>query len=162
MTVRRRPWLLITLELLIAASALGGGVGLIWNDAIRMPDEWLRGTPFSTWVLPGVFLLLIVAGPMITAAVLELRGSSWSVVVSVSAGSAQVGWIAAELLIMQRYNVLQPVMMLCGLAVMLIALWVRRDLLPASSQRRDSARSAADPSRGQGHDGAGTSVPVPH
>jgi hypothetical protein len=36
---------------------------------------------------------------------------------------------------MQRYNVLQPVMVLCGLAVMLIALWVRRDLPPVPSRR---------------------------
>jgi hypothetical protein len=67
---------LIGLELLIAASAAFGGIGLIWNNAIRMPDDWLHGTPFGTWVLPGVLLLLIITGPMITAAVLEIRRSS--------------------------------------------------------------------------------------
>lgn len=124
----RRAWPLIALELLIAASALFGGVGLIWNDAIRMPDDWLQDTPFATWLLPGILLLLIIAVPMITSATLALRRSPWSTIGAVAAGSAQIGWIAAELLIMQRYNVLQPVMMLCGLAVILLALWVRRNL----------------------------------
>jgi hypothetical protein len=143
--VRPRPWALITLELLIAASALLGGIGLIWNDAIRMPNSWLEGTPFTSWVLPGVLLLLIVAGPMIIAAVLELRRSAWSTFTSVFAGAAQIGWIAAQLLIMQRYNVLQPVMMLCGLAVILLALWVRRDT-PPMPRRTPAAATRVDSS----------------
>lgn len=131
---RSRPLLLITLELLIGVSAVCGGVGLMWNDVIRMPDDWLRGTPFTSWMLPGVFLLLVVAAPMTSAAVLELRRSPWAAVASVLAGAAEVGWIAAELFVLQKYNVLQPVMLGLGLAVMLIALWVYRavPLLPGT------------------------------
>ncbi len=113
------------IELLVAASALYGGVGLI-AGAIGMPDEWLAGTPFGSWVLPGLLLLAVVAAPMTIAAVLELRRSPWAGVASVTAGAAQIGWIAAQLLIMQRYNVLQPVMLMIGLLVVLVALAVRR------------------------------------
>jgi hypothetical protein len=119
---------LIGVEVLIAASAVYGGVGLIWNDVIQMPDEWLEGTPFTSWVLPGVFLLLVVAIPMGAAAVLELRSSPCAQLASIVAGAAQVGWIGAELLIMQRYNVLQPVMLGLGLAVLILAVWAYRAL----------------------------------
>jgi len=114
------------IELLVAASAVYGGVGLIAGNAIGMPDDWLAGTPFGSWVLPSVLLLLVVAAPMTVAAVLELRRSRWAAVASVTAGAAQIGWIAAQLLIMQRYNVLQPVMVAVGLTVVLIAIAVRR------------------------------------
>lgn len=114
------------IELLVAASAVYGGVGLIAGNAIGMPDDWLAGTPFGSWVLPGVLLLLVVAAPMTVAAVLELRRSRWAAVASVAAGAAQIGWIAAQLLVMQRYNVLQPVMVAVGLAVLLTAIAVRR------------------------------------
>jgi hypothetical protein len=124
---------LVALELLIAAAAVGGGAGLMWDDAIQMPDSWLDGTPFTSWLLPGVFLLLVVAAPMTLAAVLELRRSAWAAVASVLAGAAEVGWIGAELFVMQKYNVLQPVMLVLGLVVMLVALWAHRHvpLLPA-------------------------------
>ena len=118
---RSRPWPLITLELLIAAAATYGGVGLMWNNAIGMLDEWLAGTAFTSWTLPGLFLLLVVAAPMAGAAALELRRSRWAALASVLAGSAQIGWIGAQLLVMQRYNVQQPIMLGAGLAVLLLA-----------------------------------------
>jgi hypothetical protein len=117
---------LVVLELLVAAAALYGGIGLAAGNLIGMPDEWLVGTPFTSWLWPGVFLLLVVAVPMVAAAMLELRGSPRAAVVSVLAGAAQVAWIAVQLLVMQRYHVLQPVMSLAGLAVLLLALAAHR------------------------------------
>jgi hypothetical protein len=122
----RWRWVTAGLEILIAASAGYGGIGLIAGNAIGMPADWLDGTGFTSWVLPGVLLLLVVGAPMAVAAALELRRSPWAAVASANAGAAQVGWIAGELLVMQRYNVLQPVMMLLGLLVLLIAIAVRR------------------------------------
>lgn len=125
-TADRRPWSVIVLEVLTAVAAGYGGIGLVWDDAVGMPDDWLTGTPFPSWAVPGVLLLLVVGLPMGLAAVLELRRSVWAAASSVAAGSAQIGWIAAELLVMRRYNVLQPVMLLVGLAVLLLAVWDRR------------------------------------
>jgi hypothetical protein len=137
----RRQWTTITLELIVAGMALYGGVGLMWDlvadNAIGMSQDWLEGTPFTSWVLPGVFLLAVVAVPMGTAAVLELRRSPWAAAASVVAGAAQVGWIAAQLAVMQRYFFLQPVVLGAGLAVLALALWAarHRPLIP----RRDDA-----------------------
>jgi hypothetical protein len=44
----------------------------------------------------------------------------------ITSGAAQVGWIAVQLAVMQRYFVPQPVMIGAGLAVMALALWVAR------------------------------------
>jgi hypothetical protein len=124
--VMRRDWPAIVLEAFVAAMAVYGGVGLLWNNAIGMPAEWLAGTPFTSWLIPGALLLMVVALPMATAAVLEVRRSEWAAVASVVAGAAQIGWIGAQLVIMQRYNFLQPVMLGFGLAVLLLAVWACR------------------------------------
>ena len=122
----RTHWLLVGVESLVALAAVYGGVGLIWDNKIGMPADWLSGTPFPNWVLPGVFLILVVAVPMAVAAVLEARRSPWAPVASVVAGGAQIAWIGVQLLVMQRYNVLQPVMLGVGLAVIVLAIYVRR------------------------------------
>ena len=54
----------IGLETIAAVSALGGGIGLVAGNAIGMPAGWLAATPFSSWLVPGVLLLLVVAVPM--------------------------------------------------------------------------------------------------
>jgi hypothetical protein len=69
---------LIGVELFVAVGAVYGGVGLISGNAIHIADEWLAGTPFNSWVLPGILLLIVVALPMTVAAVAEIRRLSWS------------------------------------------------------------------------------------
>jgi len=59
--------MLIGTETVIGANAVYGGVGLI-RDGLGMPSEWLEPTPFGSWVLPGVFLLAVIAVPMFAAA----------------------------------------------------------------------------------------------
>ena len=145
-TTSRRHWLVITVEVLVALAAVYGGVGLMWGNAIGMPDEWRVGTPFTSWVLPGALLLLVVAAPMAVAAWSEIRGSVWAGAASVVAGAAQVAWIAAQLAVMQRYNVQQPIMMLCGLSVLLLAVWGRRNepLWPVQEGRLRGSTQGVD------------------
>jgi hypothetical protein len=132
--IRRRHWPVIALELLVAAAAVYGGVGLVRDNAIGMPAGWLDGSPFTSWVLPGALLLAVVAVPMVAAAVLELLRAPAAAVASVLAGAVQIAWIAAQLAIMQRYDVLQPVTIGVGLAVLLLALWPRRRQLRAGER----------------------------
>ncbi|MFI7587403.1 hypothetical protein ACIB24_10045 [Spongisporangium articulatum] len=117
---------LAAIELLVAAAAVYGGVGLAWDNRLGMLDSWLAGSPFHSWLWPGVLLLLVVAAPMTVAAVLELRASPWAAPASLAAGGAQVAWIAAQLYVFQLYHVLQPVMLGFGLLVMALALWAHR------------------------------------
>jgi hypothetical protein len=114
--VRTAPVLLraitIGVEVVLGLSALYGGIGLL-TGTIGMPDTWLEGTPFRTWLVPGIALLLLVAVPMLAATVVELRARRGAEVVSAVAGLMQVGWIAIELLFMhRRYDPLQPLVLI--------------------------------------------------
>ncbi|SDP38288.1 hypothetical protein SAMN04515671_3969 [Nakamurella panacisegetis] len=122
----RARWVLVALEVVVAVGAVYGGVGLIADDRIGIPSEWLRSTPFSTWVWPGIFLLLIVAVPMATAAVAEVLASRAAFALTMLAGTAQVGWIVVQWLMVGHFFFLQPVMFVAGLLVMLIGWLVHR------------------------------------
>lgn len=108
----------VGVELVLGLSAVYGAIGLL-TGTIGMPDTWLEGTPFESWVVPGLALLLVVAVPMLAAAVLEARDAPRAATASAVAGLLQVGWIAVELLIMHRYDPLQPIVL--ALATLLLA-----------------------------------------
>jgi hypothetical protein len=110
---------LIAVEALVAVGAVYGGVGLIADNAIGMPPEWLARTPFTSWVWPGVFLLLVV--PMTAAAAAELTRRSFAYLASLGAGAAQIGWIVVQWWVMQRFFFLQPVMFTAGVLVLVLA-----------------------------------------
>ena len=124
---------LITLEALVALNAVYGGISLMING-MGMPDEWLARTPFDSWLWPGVFLVLIIAIPMTVAALAETFRARWAYAASVVAGAAQIGWIVAQLIVLQRYFFLQPILLVAGAAVLALA-WLahrREPLIPSS------------------------------
>ncbi len=132
--VRTTRWVLIGTEVLIGANAVYGGVGLI-RDGMGMPSDWLDPTPFGSWLWPGVFLLSVIAVPMFGAAVLETMRSRWAYAGSMFAAACQLVWIVAQVVILQRYFFLQPVLFGAGLFVGALAVWTHRGarLFPAQA-----------------------------
>jgi len=108
-----------------------------------MPLTWLHQTPFTSWVLPGVALLIGVAVPQFTALGLILAGHRWALAGGYMAGLALVLWIAVQVLILQRYFFLQPVIAAAGATEMLLAwLWQRADAAPDDRAARLTHRPA--------------------
>jgi hypothetical protein len=139
---RTRPfawWLLVVLEVVIAVNAVYGGIGLMVNG-MGMRGDWLDGTPFQSWTLPGVLLLVVIAVPMSLAAVGELARWRLAYLASFTAGLVLIGWIAAQVLVLRRYFFLQPVLGVAGCVVVGLAWWAhrRRESLPSAHQRRRS------------------------
>lgn len=116
---------LAALLALVSANALYGGLGLISNG-LGMPDEWLERMPWHSWDFGGWALLLTVALPQALALVLVLRRHAWAGVVGFLAGAALIAWIVVQLIVMQRYFFLQPVIVGFGVLEMVLAwLWTR-------------------------------------
>lgn len=119
-------WLMAGVAVLIAAAAAFGGIRLIL-DGLGMPAGYLAATPFTSWQLPGLALLIGVAMPQLTAAILITAGHRWAPPASYLAGAALVAWILVQLLVMQRYFFLQPVIVAAGMAELaLVGVWQRR------------------------------------
>ena len=83
-------------------SGLAGGFGLVGDPsgaALGMPLEWLDGSPFSTYLVPGLILLVVLGiGPLIVAfmVVRAKTGAGWA---SVATGIALLVWIGVEVAI---------------------------------------------------------------
>ena len=95
-----REWALLVLEVLLAVGAYGGAVmmTLVQPDDF-LPPEWRTGTPFRSWVLPGL-VLLIANGIVPTIALVgAVRRAPWATLAHVAVGGVLVGWIIVQLLV---------------------------------------------------------------
>ncbi len=119
----RRGWAggaLLVVLLLVAANAVYGGIGLVVNG-MGMPSQWLDRLPVDTWTLPGVALVVTVAVPQLVAAWFVWRRDPRAGLVGLVAGAALVLWIGVQLLVLQRYFFLQPVIAGLGVVELLLS-----------------------------------------
>jgi hypothetical protein len=108
-------WLLLTLEVVVAANAVGGGIyGLLGAEGV--PPEWLDGSPFETYLIPSLVLLVVVGGTMATAAAALLMHHPRAPELSIGAGVVLLVWLAIEMLIIPL-SWLQPVFLVVALLV---------------------------------------------
>lgn len=108
-------------------TAVGGGIALATGlEGDRFPPEYLEGTPFDGYVVPGLILAGVVGGSATVAAVATLRSKEIGGLISVIAGVVMMGWIAGEILILNKpswtwtdlfYLVLGSAMAALGLVV---------------------------------------------
>jgi hypothetical protein len=120
-------WILAGMLLLIGGSGAVGGISLA-RDGFGMPLSWLDQTPFTSWTLPGVALLIGVAVPQLAALGLLVSGHRWALAAGYVAGVGLVLWIAVQMLVLQRYFIMQPAIAVAGAVQMLLAwLWQRAE-----------------------------------
>jgi len=103
MSTRIERIAIVTVSIFIALSAAGGAIGLI-GGGLPFPPEWLEGTPFATYVGPGVILGVVVGGSAMLAAVMILRGQPLALPVTFVAGLIQLGWIVGEVLLVGTHG----------------------------------------------------------
>jgi hypothetical protein len=128
---RRMGWTgLVGLLSFGAVSAIAGGIGLLGNG-IEFPLDWLDGSPFSDFTIPGIILAAIVGGSQLFAAVAMLRRVEWSQSAAVIAGVVMIGWIASEVLIVGTHGglmlALQLIYFVVGLMELALAALLARE-----------------------------------
>ena len=97
------------LQLLIAVNAIGGGVyGL--TGAPDVPREWLAGSPFSSYLIPSLVLIVAVGGVHLVAAVRVWQRHPHARALSIGAGAILGGWIVVQVAIIGYVSWLQPAM----------------------------------------------------
>lgn len=75
---------LILLNAFLALTAIAGGIGMLIG-VLEPPLELLEGSPFNTYTVPGLTLLVIVDGSALLATVLLLRRhlfGAWAAIVA--------------------------------------------------------------------------------
>ena len=107
---------LVGLSLFNAVSALGGGISLV-TGTLPVPQALLRNTPFDSFVIPGLFLGVVIGGSALIGAIALLVHAKRSRLISTAAGVIMVGWIIGETILIQGFSGLQGLYLLTGLLV---------------------------------------------
>jgi hypothetical protein len=79
--------------LFVALAAIIGGITLAMG-VDKFPAEWLVGTPFRSYLIPGLILTVVVGGSAAVATIAALCRPAAGAVASMLAGAILLGWLA--------------------------------------------------------------------
>lgn len=113
---------LVLLHFGVALSAVASGIIIViaslWPDTIGgfgLPPEFLDGSPFVSYLVPGIVLLLIVGGTHVAAFLGQLRAARYAAFLSSVAAFGMLIWIFVQMIFIP-YSFLQAVFFVAGLA----------------------------------------------
>ena len=142
----------LMLEVLLSIGALGGGLVLMIaprDEIMPLPLSALAGSPFDTYLVPGLILFGVLGlGPLVAARLVWLRHPLAPAAAFV-VGAALITWVGVEVAIIGYSNEppLQAIYGILGVAIVLVAFgW----LLGAGLPPVDGTHPAS------GHRGIGT------
>ena len=136
---------LLVVEAFVAVTAFAGGFALMLGAlipdlswVITPPTEYLEGSPFSSYLVPGLVLALVLGGLNVVAFVLLLQRRPSALFAAATAGYAALIWIFVQMMVIP-FSFLQAVYFIAG-AVELGLVMLFLGLLPISRvpQRRHS------------------------
>jgi hypothetical protein len=113
---------LIVFEVLMGLAAVGGGLDLVLTNGLlmRMPAELSRGSPFGSYLIPGLVLLAVGIANLASAAAV-LRGHRLGAPASVVVGIMWIGWFVVQVAVVGLMNWQQPVYFAVGLLIIVLA-----------------------------------------
>jgi hypothetical protein len=121
MIVRTAHRLLVILDLIVAVTAIAGGTVLVvsalvpsWSTVLAPPREYLEGSPFASYLVPGLALAAVLGGLHLAAAVLLLRRSRLQFIGATVAGYAMLIWIFVQMIVIP-FSFLQALYIAAGL-----------------------------------------------
>ena len=115
-----RLTLLLT-QAFVALTALAGGAVLMigaldagFSSSWTPPEEYLEGSPFPSYLVPGVILAVVVGGGHVFAFAELERRRPWALLAAAAAGFALLVWIFVQMALIP-FSVLQAVYFGAGL-----------------------------------------------
>ena len=114
---------LIGLELFLAFWAFAGSYGMLSTPHGGVLDvALLDGSPFDSFIIPGITLLVTSGLFPVVVVVGALRRASWASLGHLAVGIVLLGWIAAQLMFIGYVSWMQPVFFAYGVLVVALAL----------------------------------------
>jgi hypothetical protein len=106
----------------VAVTAFLGGFALVLGAVVPSlatvlspPADYLSGTPFASYLLPGLVLGIVVGGTHAFAFVLEVRAHRWADLSAAVAAFAVLIWIFIQMIFIP-FSFLQAVYFVAGVA----------------------------------------------
>lgn len=123
-------WLVTGLALFTAIPAILVGVQLVTDTtgaSIGFPAGWIEATPFGSYLVPGLYLLLMNGVGMLVLAALAVKGHWAAPWLTGILGTGLVIWILVQIVVMPEFSFLQAIFGVVGLVLATISVaWLRR------------------------------------
>lgn len=114
---------------ILGALALGttalvsGGLMLLEpaGATLSLEVEWLDGTPFQDYFVPGLILFTVLGIGSFAVVYGFTKRTQWAWWATVGLGIALVGWIITQVVLLRTYHVLQFIYGVLGVALIVLA-----------------------------------------
>jgi len=118
---------IIFLQLVVMLNAFGGGYyGLTGAEGVD--PSWLEGSPFSSYLIPSLFLLVVIGGGFALASLAWIVRNPRAPLLSLAMGVVLIAWIVVQVAIIGYVSWMQPASFLAGVAIAALALpFLRRE-----------------------------------
>ncbi|WP_438853329.1 hypothetical protein [Agromyces sp. M3QZ16-3] len=143
--------LLLTVQIFVGITSVLGGAALVLSGvidfsgtALAIPPDYLEGSPFTSFAIPGLALAIVVGGTHLVAFVMLSRRMRWAMIGCAVAGFGMLVWVFVQMMFIP-FSPLQAVYFGLGL-VELAATMVQLDILHPwahATVHRDHAPKAA-------------------
>ena len=116
----------IALHIFIGIGALAGGFAAVSNPESPMgiSPDMLKNGPFNNFLIPGLFLMLVLGLGNLIAAAFTLKQHSWWPYISGGMGDILVLWIVIQCLILLTIAGLHIIFFILGAIQSLLAIGV--------------------------------------
>lgn len=109
-----------SLLLLLAINAFGGGYyGMA--GAKEIPVEWLSGSPFHSYFIPGLFLFVVVGGSSLFASILVFRKHRLARNAALACGILVLAWLTVQVAIIGYVSWMQPATAITAVLILLFS-----------------------------------------
>ncbi len=95
------------------------------TNGMGMPTAWLQGSLFSSYLIPGLALTIVVGGTAALAADLVITNHRPGMPVTLAAGAFMMGFEIVAMTVIKQFSWLQVLYLILGLEILLLAaiLW---------------------------------------
>ena len=101
----------------LALNAFGGGYyGM--SGAKDVPLEWLDGSPFKSYFIPGLFLFIVVGGSALFASILVFKRHPKARFAAMATAIIVLLWLTVQVLIIGYISWMQPVTTILALLIL--------------------------------------------
>jgi hypothetical protein len=119
----------------VGLSAILGGARLVSDPtgaSAALPLDWLQGSPFSDYFIPGLLLLVAIGLGTSVAAGATWLGFHRAGLLAMASGLVLVVFILTEVWMVGLRTFLQPLFLGLGLLILALGLAAHRQILPAA------------------------------
>ena len=108
------------LLMVLAINAFGGGYYGI-SGAEHVPVEWLRGSPFNSYLIPGLLLFIVIGGWALLAAIFVWRRDTRARKLAFGCGIILMAWLVIQVSIIGYVSWMQPATALAGILILFLS-----------------------------------------